>query len=132
MLCCLESGRPVKLRYGGGKPRLAFVRRPQRVLYDYFLDPEFGRVYVRIETWFPYTVQIYVNGHDWLAQQLARKRAAFVQHDNCFTDLCSCSLSSFRADRRRSVSSGPITITIKKSSTSPARLRAGQAPLGVL
>jgi hypothetical protein len=77
VLCCLESCRAVKLRSGEGKPRLAFTRRPQRVLYYYFLDPEFGRVQVRIETWFPFTIQIYVNGHDWLAQQLAKKRAGF-------------------------------------------------------
>jgi hypothetical protein len=38
VLCCLESCRTVKLRYGDGKPRLAFTRRPQRVLYYYFLD----------------------------------------------------------------------------------------------
>jgi hypothetical protein len=87
VLCCLESCRAVKLRSGEGKPRLAFTRRPQRVLYYYFLDPEFGRVQVRIETWFPFTIQIYVNGHDWLTQQLAKKRAGFVQQDNCFTEL---------------------------------------------
>lgn len=99
VLCCLESCRTVKLRYGDGKPRLAFIRRPQRVLYYYFLDPEFGRVHVRIETWFPFTVQIYVNGHDWLAQQLAKKRAAFVQHDNCFTALDDPAAAQREADR---------------------------------
>jgi hypothetical protein len=99
VLCCLESCRTVKLRYGDGKPRLAFTRRPQRVLYYYFLDPEFGRVHVRIETWFPFTVQIYVNGHDWLAQQLTKRRAGFVQRDNCFTQLDDPAAAQREADR---------------------------------
>lgn len=99
VLCCLESCRTVKLRYGDGKPRLVFTRRPQRVLYYYLLDPEFGRVHVRIETWFPFTVQVYVNGHDWLAQQLAKRRAGFVQYDNCFTQLDDPEAAQRQADR---------------------------------
>jgi hypothetical protein len=34
-----------------------------------------------------YTMQIYVNGHDWLAQQMAKKRIGFCQKDNTFTQL---------------------------------------------
>lgn len=30
----------------------------------YFVDPEFGLVHVRLQTWFPYTIQAYVNGHE--------------------------------------------------------------------
>ncbi|MGE3809284.1 MAG: hypothetical protein AB7K24_31860 [Gemmataceae bacterium] len=44
------------------RPRLVFARRPQRVLYFYFLDPQFGLVHVRLQTWFPFTIQVYVNG----------------------------------------------------------------------
>lgn len=99
VLCCIESCRTVKLCHGDGKPRLAFTRRPQRVVYYYFLDPEFGRVHVRIETWFPFTIQIYVNGHDWLAQQLVKKRAGFVQQDNCFLELDDSATAQRQADR---------------------------------
>jgi hypothetical protein len=99
VLCCIESCRTVKLRHGEGKPQLAFTRRPQRVVYYYFLDPEFGRIHVRIETWFPFTIQIYVNGHDWLAQQLAKKRAGFVQQDNCFLELDHPAAAQRIADR---------------------------------
>lgn len=87
VLCVQETCRSVALKYGKGRPRLSFKRRPQRVLYYYHLDREFGLMYVRLETWFPYTVQVYVNGHDWLARQMLRKRLGFVQHDNAFTQL---------------------------------------------
>jgi hypothetical protein len=99
VLCCLESCRTVKLRHGDGKPQLAFTRRPQRVLYYYLLDRDFGRVHVRIETWFPFTIQIYVNGHDWLAQQLVRQQAGFVQQDNCFLKLDDPAAAQRIADR---------------------------------
>ena len=40
------------------------------MLYYSYNDPEFGLMHVRIQTWFPLTIQVYVNGHDWLARQL--------------------------------------------------------------
>jgi hypothetical protein len=99
ILCCQETCRTVKLRYGATKPRLEFARRPQRVLYYYLLDPEFGRVHVRIQTWFPFTVQVYVNGHEWLAQQMLKRRQGFVQEDNAFTQLDQADQAQDLADR---------------------------------
>ncbi len=87
VLCCQETCRSVKLLHGQGRPRLAFTRRPQRVLYFYFLDPTFGLRHVRIQTWFPFTAQVYLNGHDWLARRLHQAGVGFVQHDNAFTHL---------------------------------------------
>jgi hypothetical protein len=87
VLCTLECCRTVKLLHDQGRPRLAYRPRPQRVLYYYILDPEFGLIYLRLQTWFPFTMQVYVNGHDWLARQLAQHRLGFVQHDNAFTQL---------------------------------------------
>jgi hypothetical protein len=87
VLCCMETCRSVKLLYGQARPRLAFTFRLQRVLYFYFLDPVFGLRYVRVQTWFPFTTQVYVNGHDWLARRLHQAGIGFVQHDNAFTQL---------------------------------------------
>lgn len=39
VLCVQETCRTVKLLRAEGRPRLAFARRPQRVLYYYFLIP---------------------------------------------------------------------------------------------
>ena len=73
--------------------------QPQRVLYYYFLDPEFGLMHVRLQTWFPYTVQVYVNGHEWLARQMLHKKLGFVQHDNAFTELDKPVVAQRLADR---------------------------------
>lgn len=87
VLCVQEICRSVKLKYAKDRPQLAFAPRPQRVLYYYQLDPEFGLMYLRLQTWFPYTMQVYVNGHDWLARQMTRRKLGFVQRDNGFTQL---------------------------------------------
>lgn len=55
--------------------------------YCYFLDPEVGWLHARLQTWFPFTVQICLNGREWLAQQLRRTGIGYVQRANSFIDL---------------------------------------------
>ena len=38
-------------------------------------------------TWLPFTVQVYANGHDYLARQMAQKGLGFVQQDNAFVEV---------------------------------------------
>jgi len=44
-------------------------------------------MHIRLQTWFPYTLQVCVNGRLWLAQQMQRAGISFVQHDNTFTHI---------------------------------------------
>jgi len=87
VLCTMETCPTFRLIPGPARPRLAPTRVPQRVLYFYFLDANLGFIHVRLQTWLPFTLQVYVNGHDYVAQQLAKKRLGFVQQDNAFTQL---------------------------------------------
>src|SRR5580704_14629000 len=98
VLCCKELCRSVKLLGGEGRPRLAFRQRPQRVLYYYFLDADFGLMHVRVQTMFPFTCQIYVNGHEWLARQMQQRRLGFVQHENAFLQLDDAAQAQQLAD----------------------------------
>jgi len=41
-------------------------------VYQYWLHPTFGFMNARIQTWFPFNVQICLNGREWLARQLGR------------------------------------------------------------
>jgi hypothetical protein len=52
-----------------------------------------------VQTWFPFTTQVYVNGHDWLARQLHAARIGFVQQDNAFTQLDDPSQAQALAER---------------------------------
>jgi hypothetical protein len=53
-------------------------------LYHYCLDPDFGFMNARIQTWFPFSIQICVNGRSWLRQQLDRAGMHYLQEGNCF------------------------------------------------
>jgi len=51
--------------------------------------PALRRAYERMRkgrrpTWFPFTMQIYVSGHEWLARCMRRLRLAFDYVDNVF------------------------------------------------
>lgn len=52
--------------------------------YFYFFDPQFGLCYVRVPTWAPFRLQVYFNGHSWLARQLTAAGIAFARADNAF------------------------------------------------
>jgi hypothetical protein len=85
VLCCMETGPSFKLVRGKGRPRLVNARRPQRVLYFYFLGPDLGLISVRLTTWFPFPVQVYVNGHSWPEKPMLGRRLGFNLQDNAFT-----------------------------------------------
>jgi hypothetical protein len=87
ILCTQETCPSFALVPGPNRPQFVSQPRQQRVLYYYFLDPEFGLIHVRLQTWLPFTVQVYVNGHEWLAQQMVQKKLGFVQRHNAFTQL---------------------------------------------
>jgi hypothetical protein len=87
ILCTQETCPSFALVPGPERPWFVSRPRQQRVLYYYFLDPQFGLIHVRLQTWLPFTVQVYVNGHEWLAQQMVQKKLGFVQQHNAFTQL---------------------------------------------
>jgi len=55
--------------------------------YFYFIDESFGLCYVRVPTWAPFRLQIYFNGHNWLAQRLQKAGIPFEMADNAFLSI---------------------------------------------
>jgi len=51
-------------------------------LYFYFDDPSFGFLNVRLQTWFPYHIQIAMNGREWLCRGLEKAGVGFDRHKN--------------------------------------------------
>lgn len=83
----METCRTFRVRYGEGKPRIMPDRRVCLVVYFYVMDRQFGLMHVKIQTWFPFTIQVYVNGHDWLARKLSAQGISFQKVDNAFIEL---------------------------------------------
>jgi hypothetical protein len=69
------------------KHKLELRGKPSRCLhyYHYFLDPEVGLTYVRLQTWFPFTVHVGMNGREWLARQMDAIGLGYRRRDNCYT-----------------------------------------------
>jgi hypothetical protein len=63
---------------------LQLCRRKCLFIYHYLVHPVFGFLNARIKTWFPFPIQICLNGREWLARQMDQARLAYVRQDNCF------------------------------------------------
>lgn len=57
--------------------------------YFYFIDEQFGLCYVRVPTWAPFRLQVYFNGHSWLARQLLQADIPFQMLDNAFVSIAN-------------------------------------------
>lgn len=44
-------------------------------------------MYARLQTWFPFGVQVYINGHEWLSRQMDAAGIGYVRQGNCFTQI---------------------------------------------
>jgi hypothetical protein len=53
-------------------------------LYHYWYDEYFGFMGARIQTWFPFAIQMWMNGREWLARRMEQEHLAYRRHDNCF------------------------------------------------
>ncbi len=75
------------LRGNRATKKLAFRPELRKCLhlYHYYQHPTFGLVYGRVQTWFPFTLQIGLNGREWLARQLDAAGLSYRRHDNCIT-----------------------------------------------
>lgn len=104
VLTCLESGLTYRVRKrqdGLIEPR----KEKTRCLhyYHYFLHEQFGLCYVRIQSWFPFSVRVGLNGRRWLAQQLHNRNSGFQQHDNLISQVDDVALAQRLLDEQKHV-----------------------------
>ncbi len=52
--------------------------------YFYFIDPYLGYGYIRVPTWCPFKLQVYINGHNILANELDKQGIKYSMIDNAF------------------------------------------------
>jgi hypothetical protein len=68
--------------------------------YFYFLHPQFGFMHLRLQTWFPLTIHVCLNGREWLARQMDLAGLGYVQRDNCFVQLADVEGTQALCDRQ--------------------------------
>jgi len=52
--------------------------------YHYWIHPEWGFMHARLQTWFPFTIHVCLNGREWLARQMDREGISYARRENCF------------------------------------------------
>lgn len=79
------------------------VRRQQgKCLHHYFylIDPQLGWLNVRLQTWFPFTVQVVINGREWLSRQLMKQGIEFERRENAFVHIADMAAAQRLMDRQ--------------------------------
>lgn len=87
VLSCVEPCRTYDIHRDRVRKQIHPVARERKCLhlYFYYVDRAFGFMHVRVQTWLPLTIDVYVNGREWLARRLTRAGVAYTACDNCFT-----------------------------------------------
>lgn len=66
--------------------QFSFTKEQRRVTvyYLYIWDAEFGPAFIKICSYFPYPIKIWLNGHEWAKRQATRAGLAFTELSNGF------------------------------------------------
>ena len=83
---CLEAGLSYRAQYCAktGYPQLKNYQTRCKHLYFYFDDPALGFMNIRFQTWFPYHIQVCLNGREWLRRSLEQEGVEFQVKGNKF------------------------------------------------
>ena len=86
LLTCVEPCRTFELHSDREKKTIALRPTYSRCtyFYKYAFHPQLGYYHARIQSWFPFNVQVNCNGREWLSRQLDRARLRYRRADNTF------------------------------------------------
>ena len=70
----------------GKCPQFSFGKKDRRVTvyYFYLQDAEFGPAFIKVCTYCPWPVKVWVNGHEWAKQQARKAGLGFTELSNGF------------------------------------------------
>jgi hypothetical protein len=86
LLSCVEPCLCFRVRgdYQSKTRRLVMESAKCTHLYHYYQHPKMGRMHIRVQSWFPFSVDVCINGRQWPARQMEQAGIAYRQRDNCF------------------------------------------------
>ena len=69
--------------------KLEITRRTTKCKYYYLymIDETFGWMYFKIQTWFPFNVQIYINGREYICKGLDKEGIKYERYNNSLVDI---------------------------------------------
>lgn len=89
LLTCVEPFVGYDIHRNAAQKKLELVSRYRKCLHYYWYEfhPECGFLGARLRSWFPFDLQVCLNGREWLARQLDQAGLGYERADNCFTAL---------------------------------------------
>ncbi len=102
VLSCIEPCWKFEIHRNRMTKKLELKLGPGKCLflYPYQIHPVFGFLHARIQTWFPFSVQICLNGREWLARQMQAAGLDYLQQDNCFPWIANWTKAQCLMDRQ--------------------------------
>jgi len=90
LVCIFTAVEPIStfcVRPGKNRPHIQRDYRKGLCIYYYLIHAQLGPMYIRIQSWFPFIIQIGFNGHEWLARKLDQAGIAYQRIDNAFSSI---------------------------------------------
>jgi len=87
------------LNQADGKLELKNVNRKCKYYYLYFQDKVFGFMHVKIQTWFPFMMQIYINGREMMKNIFYENGISYTTYDNSFLSISDVEKAQKLADQ---------------------------------
>lgn len=86
VLSCVEPCQSYTLRRNPDTKHLELIPAQRKCLhlYFYYVDREFGLMHIRLQTWLPLSIQVCLNGRQYLARRMNRAGIGYEQRGNCF------------------------------------------------
>jgi hypothetical protein len=84
-LVCVFSTLEMANSFAYVDGRIITRRRKCLHFYFYLIDAELGFMHVRLQSWFPFQIQIYLNGREWLARQLDKRGIGYCRYVTVFS-----------------------------------------------
>lgn len=91
-IACLLTSMEQGTTFVSYEPRFPTADQRYRILkrcrklfqhfYFYVFDPVMGPMILRVSTYLPFSIQVWLNGHSFVAEQLTRQGVGFEKYDN--------------------------------------------------
>lgn len=91
-----QTFQPVKQT--DGLLALRSVTRKCKYYYFYFLDKNFGFMHVKLQTWFPFMIQVYINGREMMKHTFDENSITYKMYDNSFFEISDLEKAQELAD----------------------------------
>lgn len=92
-----QTFQPVK--QDNGLLKLCSVTRKCKYYYFYYLDKNFGFMHVKLQTWFPFMIQVYINGREMMKHTFDENNISYQMYDNSFCRISDIAKAQELADK---------------------------------